>query len=231
MVGNDGGRRKAAPNKTSTDKGINTMKLKTLTMAAAVMMLAAAAKAQVTTNSTITTTTTTSTGDHMWNNPDWWKYEKHPDGHLFNANELTLDAFGTYLNPERRIKSIFNTSIRKGTWGGGVGANYFWSRDVGLGVETSFQDGGAKFVDHVGGNLMVRFPFDVIRTAPYIMAGGGYKWNPRGSWFVDLGPGLEFRFNKHLGVFGDASYIFLDKVSPGGTKDQLYFRVGLRAGF
>src|SRR4051794_32770613 len=114
------------------------MKIKTLSTLAAILLTAAVAEAQNATGGGTTTTTTTVTtkGDHMWNNPEeWMKYEKHPEGHLFNANELTLDVFGTYLNPERRIKSVFNQNIRQGTWGGGVGANYFWSRDVGLSVD------------------------------------------------------------------------------------------------
>jgi hypothetical protein len=209
------------------------MKKKTLMITAAVMMLTVlAAKAQDTTSST-TTTTTTSAGDHIWDNPQgWWKYEKNPeDQPLFTHNELSVDLFGTYLNPERRIKSIFNTNIRRGTWGGGVGANYFWSKDVGFGVDTSFQDRGSDFVDHVGGNLIVRLPLNVIRLAPSVFAGGGFAFSPRDTWFTDIGTGLDFRISRHLGLFADGRYIWKDKTSADGNREQLLLRTGFRVIF
>jgi Outer membrane protein beta-barrel domain len=234
------------------------MRIKSIIIAAAAVVLMGAAawaqdqtKVQVQTTGqpqTTTTTTTTTTQDQgaapATMSQDQGTSDEGlttkgifcwaPMGEeLFHANEWSLDAFGTYLNPMRGIKSFPNTNIRNGTWGGGVGANYFWSKDVGLGADTSFQDGGIKFVNHVGGNLIVRFPFDCWRLVPYIFGGGGYQWSDRGQWFVDLGAGLEFRFNRHLGLFGDARYMFGDKVQPTipPSRDNALFRTGLRFAF
>jgi len=200
----------------------------------AVMMFATASAVHA--DTTVVTTTTPPPDDtHIWNDPGaWWNntfYYDNSHRPLFGANELTLDLFGTYLAAERRFTSFPNTSIRHGSWGGGIGANYFWSKDVGIGVDTSFQDGAVKFVDHVGGNLIVRLPIEPIRLAPYVFAGGGRRFDPNGAWFGDGGAGLEFRLNPHLGIFGDARYIWGDKALPNGARDQALLRTGLRLAF
>src|SRR5258708_8418892 len=175
------------------------------------------------------------TDDHIWNDPrGWWDstfYYEHDTRPLFNADELRLDVFGTYLGPERHFGSFPSTSIRHGLWGGGVGVNYFWSRYTGAGVDTSFQDGAHEFVDHVGGNLILRFPFEPVRLAPYIFGGGGLKFDPMDQWFADAGVGLEFRFNWNLGIFGDVQYIWNDRTMPGGRHDEALLRAGLRVAF
>jgi hypothetical protein len=98
-------------------------------------------------------------------------------------------------------------------------------------VDASFQDGERNFVDHVGGNLIVRFPFEPVRLAPYLFGGGGRKFDPMDQWFADAGVGLEFRFNWNLGVFGDARYIWNDRSKPSGRHDEASFRAGLRMAF
>ena len=151
-------------------------------------------------------------------------YDKDRSDTLFKANEFSLDLFGTYLARERNIEAFPNTSIHHGQWGGGVGANYFWSRDVGIGADTSFQDGGRRFVDHVGGNLFVRLPIEAIRLAPFVFAGGGRSCNPGYNWFGDAGVGVDFRLNPKLAIFGDARYIWKDVAG----QDQALLRTGIR---
>jgi len=208
------------------------MKMKQLliTTASIIILTSTAAKVQAQAGST---TVTTPTGEeHIWNDPGhWWNerfyYDKDTDHRpLFSANELTLDFFGTYLNPERRFTSFPNTSIHKGHWGGGVGANYFWSKDVGIGADTSFQVGASDFVDHVGGNLIVRFPIDVIRLAPYVFAGGGRKFDPIDQWFGDAGAGLEFRLNRNLGISATHAISGMTRQSLTGPGMRLCFEPG-----
>ncbi|MDB6017634.1 MAG: hypothetical protein JWR19_2123 [Pedosphaera sp.] len=209
--------------------------------ATATLLLANAARAQSPAYGTTTTTTATTDGTtpktYIWNDPkEWWgetvtwetDIKNKP---LFNANELNVDLFGTFLASERRFKSFPNTNIRHGHWGGGVGMNYFFTRDLGIGADTSFQTGASDFVDHVGGNIIARIPIEVLRTAPYVFAGGGRKFDPIDQWFGDVGAGLEFRFNRNLGVFGDARYIWLDKILANGTRDQALLRAGVRVAF
>src|SRR5713101_9418862 len=97
-----------------------TMKInKLMMMAAAVILTASAARAE----------------DQLWNNPKgWWDQHFYYDvdnKQPFNANEFSVDTFASFLGNERHFLAWPNTSIRNGTWGGGLGANYFWSKDVG----------------------------------------------------------------------------------------------------
>src|SRR6185295_14472389 len=81
----------------------------------------------------------TAKAAHVWEDPHaWW------EGHFsydtansprYTASELTLDAFGSYVAAERKFSEIFKTDIRHGEWGGGVGLNYFFTREIGLGGE------------------------------------------------------------------------------------------------
>ena len=163
------------------------------------------------------------------NSRNWWDdraYYSQENVGLFNANELTLDLFGSYLGRERHFTDFPDHSIRRGTWGGGVGANYFWTREVGIGVDTSFQDGGRRFVDHVSGSLIVRLPIETVHLAPYVFGGAGYEFEPVYEWSAHLGGGLEFRFNPKTAVFADARYIWSDR-----TGDQCLVRAGFRLAF
>ncbi len=203
------------------------MKSKLLITASLMLVMAVSARADANAN---------APADNPPSN-GWWNdrfyYDKNPENRpLFHANELTMDFFASYLNPEHNVTAFPNTDIHHGTWGGGVGANYFWSKDVGIGVDTSFQTESSVFVDHVAGNLLMRIPFDCIHLAPYAFAGGGRGFSPIGSWFGDVGAGLEFRFNRNLGIFADGRYIWHDRViSFSGTREQGLFRTGLRVGF
>src|SRR5579884_1446870 len=148
-------------------------------------------------------------------------------GMIFNANEFSLDLFGTYVAGERHFLAWPNTSIRHGLWGGGVGGNYFFTRYTGFGVDTAFIDGTSHFVDHVGGNIIFRIPIDPVHLAPYAFGGGGYGWNPDKRYFADVGVGLEFRLNPKVGIFGDARYIWREGTAP----DECEIRAGLRMVF
>ncbi|HWF17657.1 MAG TPA: outer membrane beta-barrel protein [Verrucomicrobiae bacterium] len=148
---------------------------------------------------------------------------------LFNANEASLDLFGTYQAFERHFLAWPNTSIHHGNYGGGVGGNYFFTRELGIGAEAAFLagTGAPHFTDHVGGNLFLRLPIDVAHIAPYVFGGGGRAFNPTWNWYWDFGVGLEFRFNPKMGIFADARYIWKDE----GARDQAALRAGLRLVF
>ncbi|WP_150107188.1 outer membrane beta-barrel protein [Pedosphaera parvula] len=218
------------------------MKIKTLITTIAVGMFGATlARAEDTTASTVNTY-------HIWQNPQgWWaqtyvytdtggaagNVSENVSGnvsgapYLFNANELTLDLFGSYLKRQPITEGRFFS--HNGLWGGGVGANYFFTRYVGIGADTSFQDGASDFVDHVGGNLILRLPIEYIRSAPYIFGGGGFKFDPRDQWFYNAGGGWEFRFNPHLGLFADGRFVWLTRNTT--DRNELLLRTGLRVAF
>lgn len=76
---------------------------------------------------------------HAWNDPGaWWSghfaYDKN-NAPLYNSQEVSLDLFASYINPEGRFGDLFETNIRNGFWGGGAGLNYFFTRELGLGAD------------------------------------------------------------------------------------------------
>ena len=59
---------------------------------------------------------------HVWEDGWWGSYwTADPDIHKYNSQELSLDLFGTYLNPEGKFTKLFDTNIHRGVWGGGAG--------------------------------------------------------------------------------------------------------------
>ena len=159
------------------------------------------------------------------------KADDADQGHLFHNNEVSLDLFGTYLNQERHLSKIFDTSIRHGNFGGGVGLNYFPIQFVGVGVDTSFQTRQSDIVDHVAGNLILRLPIEVAHLAPYIFGGGGHKFDPIDQSFADAGVGLEVRFTRNIGMFGDVRYVWNTQTKPVGLHDEGLFRLGMKFAF
>jgi hypothetical protein len=88
--------------------------------------------------------------------------------------------------------------------GWGLGANYFFTRHFGLAAEAYTENAGHSFVDDASGSIVVRFPFDKARLAPYLFIGGGYQFDPIEQAFGHGGAGLEYRFINNAGVFIDA---------------------------
>ncbi|HWC58124.1 MAG TPA: hypothetical protein VHC44_00415 [Verrucomicrobiae bacterium] len=196
------------------------MKSKLVITTAAVLLTASAGMAQTT-----TTTTETTTVSHVWNDPNtWWgNHWVYNGGDRYTANELSLDFFGSYISGERRAEDLFKTNIRHGAWGGGVGVNYFFTREIGIGGDIEIPDDGGNFVNNVDGSLIARLPIGHTGLAPYVFGGGGRQTEPVWQWTGHAGVGIEYRFNPVTGIFTDARYMWVDK-----TADEILFRAGLR---
>lgn len=192
-------------------------------MSAAVLFIAGAASAQQT-----TVTETTTTVSHVWNDPQgWWANHWNCTSDRYNANELSLDLFGSYLAGERKVEDIFKTNIRHGYWGGGVGLNYFFTRNLGIGGDIEIpNDNHGNFVNNMNGSLIARFPIANSGVAPYVFGGGGRQTEPVWQWTGYAGVGLEYRFNPVTGIFADTRYSWVDKSS-----DTILFRAGVRLAF
>jgi len=165
---------------------------------------------------------------HVWNDPGgWWNgHFVYATGPRYTANELSVDAFGSYLAGEtKEFEEVIHHSIRhNGAWGGGVGVNYFFTEMLGIGGDLNIPDNGGNFIDSVSGNLIARFPIEPCGIAPYVFGGGGRgTGDPVWQWFGQAGVGIEYRFNPVTGVFSDARYIWNDK-----TPNALLIRAGLR---
>ena len=170
-----------------------------------------------------------SAATHLYEDPNGWvttavSYSNPPK---FTDQELSLDLFGSYIHPEEKFSHLFQTNIRHdGTWGGGVGLNYFFAKNVGIGADVDMGANGGTFVDAALGNLILRLPIESAGLSPYVFGGGGRGFDPTGQWLWDGGVGLEFRFNPVTGLFVDGRYIWAET-----TSDALYLRAGLRLVF
>src|SRR5262245_16585824 len=59
---------------------------------------------------------------HAWEDPNAWMgnhFSYDNNSTLYNSQEVSLDLFASYLNPEGEFHDLFETSIRNGFWGGG----------------------------------------------------------------------------------------------------------------
>ena len=149
------------------------------------------------------------------------------DKQKYTGNEVSLDLFGSYLAGQRKIEDIFKTNIRHGFWGGGVGLNYFFLRNLGIGADMNIPDDNfGNFINNVNGSLIARLPVGNSGFAPYIFGGGGRQTDPTWQWTGHAGVGFEFRFNRVTGIFTDARYVWVDK-----TSDEIEFRAGMRFAF
>jgi len=196
--------------------------IQTMTVAAG-LALASSASAQTT---------------HVWSDPTgWWDthFAYDVNAPRYTAQEFSLDFFGSYINPEGNLDNLFDTNIRHGAWGGGVGANYFFTSMLGLGVDFNMSDksGSADLplVDQVVGNLVLRLPLGNSGVSPYFIGSGGraigggpLPWQ----WVYGGGVGLEYRWNPTTGIFSDARFFWADK---GTIYNRLLIRAGLRIAF
>ncbi len=170
---------------------------------------------------------------HVWEDPSgWWDshFTYDQKGPKYTAQELSMDLFGSYLNPEGKFTDLFDTNIRRGVWGGGVGLNYFFTRELGIGTDfnISSKTGDANLVDYWVGNLYARLPLGDTGLAPYAFGGGGRAISPIYQWTYGGGVGLEYRFNPTTGVFSDARFLWGDK---GTIYNELVIRAGVRIVF
>jgi hypothetical protein len=158
----------------------------------------------------------------------WWqKRQERLSEHLYNANELNFDVFGSYLHQEGEFHDLFETDIDKGgLWGGGAGLSYFFLRNVGIGTDfnVSDHDGGSWDFDYWVGNIYLRLPIGETPFSPYIYGGGGRGITPIWQWEYGGGVGLEVRFSHNFGIFSDARFLWADKTTGLNS-------LGIRAGF
>jgi hypothetical protein len=94
----------------------------------------------------------------------------------FGDHELQIDIFGQYTVGEGPSNA---GPIRDHGWGGGIGINYFFTRNIGLGIDAAwlyandrhFHDGdddnGKTTIHNFSGSLIARFPIDEKCLAPF----------------------------------------------------------------
>ena len=165
--------------------------------------------------------------DHSWNWNDRFRYDRNSK-ELFSENEFTVDLFGSYTDPKQKFNDTFDRSIRHGTFGGGVGLNYFFMRNIGIGFDAVAQPDGPEFIHSASGSLILRLPIDAAHISPYVFGGGGRQFQGVDSWNAHAGVGLEARLNPYTGIFIDGRHVFHLKRT---ATDELMIRAGLRLAF
>ncbi len=137
----------------------------------------------------------------------------------FPSNQLSLQAFGTYATRDRE-------GIRTDMGGGGLGLTYFFWRYVGIGADSYIEEW--KWPYRVNGSAILRLPLpeNFSHLAVYGFGGGGrqFKDIPQYTWHG--GAGLEWKLNRHWGLFADAREVFPDK-----TDNYTLVRAGVTLGF
>ncbi len=146
------------------------------------------------------------------------------DDPLYKAKEGSLDMFASYIAAERGISHLFDTDIRNGNWGGGVGANYFATMNFGIGYDINIPKDGGKFIDSQTTNLIFRKPLGQSGLSPYLFGGGGRSYDPVNQWIAQAGVGLEYRSSPKMGLILDGRYVW----GQNSSTDILFLRAGLR---
>ncbi|MEO7299779.1 MAG: hypothetical protein ABI042_14525, partial [Verrucomicrobiota bacterium] len=174
-------------------------------------------------------TTGTARAEHQmnWNWGDRFHYDSEGKD-LYSAQEFTFDIFGTYSKGKEKFNDTFDKTLRHGDFGGGIGVNYFITRNFGIGTDAFAGDNGGDFVDAVSASAILRLPIDVAHLAPYVFAGGGRQFDGPDSWNLHVGVGLEFRLSSYTGIFIDGRHVF--HVSDKSS-DYALIRSGLRFAF
>jgi len=147
---------------------------------------------------------------------------------LYHAQELSIDGFASGTLHERYFDHFNGHTLRHDArFGAGLGANYFFTRYLGIGGDAYSESvTRGEFVDAASGNLIVRVPIINTGIAPYVFGGGGHQFDLVQQTFGQAGAGLEFRVVRHVGLFVDARAVFPDRTQNYGEA-----RAGLRISF
>lgn len=136
---------------------------------------------------------------------------------LFSEKEASFDLFGFYGSRDKGGGS-------SSAWGPGVGFNYFFTQNLGVGADTYADAFTVPYL--LNANGIFRYPIVGTGIAPYGFAGFGREWWHAPQWMGDVGAGVEYRpcnMSKPLGLFADIRGVF-----PGETKDYVVVRLGFR---
>ncbi|MDB6123674.1 MAG: hypothetical protein JWQ71_2667 [Pedosphaera sp.] len=172
----------------------------------------------------LTAATTHAAGDWWYETTGWfeghfYRTPSNTSGDLFNPQEFSLDVFGSFYDDDRRV----GRSVLRGQCGGGIGGNYFVTRELGVTLDTNIADNGRSFFDYFHASAVFRWPFEECKIAPYALIGIGYDFDPNDELTEHAGVGAEYRLNPITGIFADTRYVFTDK-----STDYWVFRIGVR---
>jgi hypothetical protein len=149
----------------------------------------------------------------------------------YNTTETTGRLTNQIRGISPQARAFTTTTTTKhyvhDAWGGGVEADYFFTRYFGLGIEGDWL-AGHDCISSVSGNLIGRYPFEygTWGWAPYGFIGGGGQFDSQNAGFSQIGGGAEVRFKSHWGLFTDARWVIHDAFI-----DYALIRAGIRFNF
>ena len=155
----------------------------------------------------------------------------------FRAHELQLDMFGQYSDGNGLEHAGL---FRDHGWGGGIGLNYFVTRNFGLGLdaawlsarETPYIGASRTEVQSYTASLIYRYPMDSLCLAPYVFAGGGVAVDGKQWATAHGGVGVEYRvLPGRLGIFADGRWTYLGDRFGRGDLNNASVRMGVRVVF
>ena len=126
-------------------------------------------------------------------------------GGLFNAKEFSLSLGSGYaVDTAAAFKQPYTVNAQ-------AGAQFFLTRSFGVEAAVPFYASKGVSVSEVQADLVLRLPLSRTaplfkNIAPYVGAGGVYNWDTAENWAYIGKAGVEFRVNKHWGVFGEWLY-------------------------
>ncbi len=213
---------KNQPSKTNMNNIMKSSYSLAVIMAASTILAASTSLRAADTNTVTESSSTTTASGSEAVTKDHAPQNEQPD--LYRGNELSLDAFGTASVGQYTIEHLSNQAVRQNTkFGAGAGISYFITRNVGVGAEAYSENTTGTFIDSASANLMLRLPLGQSGFAPYLMGGGGHRFDQPDYWFGQAGVGMEYRFSHNIGVFLDARAVW-----PNETKNYGVARLGLR---
>jgi len=155
----------------------------------------------------------------------------YDDDHMslpkYRDQEFNIDLFGSGALGAQTVENLNGDRFRhRALWGGGGGATFFFLKYLGVGGDFDADTHSGRFLDNASGNVYLRLPIYNTGLAPYIFGGGGYQFEDVRQGFGDGGVGLEYRFCRHVGIFGDGRWVL-----PEHTQDYAEVRAGVRISF
>ena len=134
---------------------------------------------------------------------------------LFEAYEMSVDVLGYYATHDK-------DGADKNAWGYGAGFNYFFTENIGAGVDTYSDAFTAPYMLNFSG--VFRYPLRDTGFAPYGFAGFGRQWRYEPQWQGHVGGGIEYRgLHPGIGLFSDIRWVIPDR-----TPNYAVFRFGVR---
>jgi hypothetical protein len=145
-----------------------------------------------------------------------FSFESKP-GDKYPANSWLFDLYSSVSIVDSKGSDDFRLGM-------GFGGNYFFTRNLGAGVEVPLRQ--FELPEEIDASFYLRYPLNDTPWAPYGFAGFGRQYKGNAQWKSYVGAGVEYRWNPNTGVFTDIRGTF-----PETTGDYAMIRAGLRLGF